>query len=380
MADATYAGVLAEKLDAVARLRTAQGLTRHGLLALLLAVNGFEGLPTRYLDAYKNSKYSITKETTLKGQKLQSAGEGREMQYRVLMDASDSYYESPVSFNSVTNFDATDDSNRLQFEMKNIRTQPMILALDELEMKNARLGNIDGFTSQVGQKIIKLLNGLARTLILGTGTGSAFNGIADHIKAIMNWEGETTGSWAAQTIGKLDQNANSAIRNHAYTTAISTALDSVVNACEFMARLNIAIDYAMRGGDNMVFGLVNLGTNSRLANALTLANVNLLGKREQWGNVRQASVDVLLGRHLMFDGVPFCVDTYVPTNYIYVSNMEILGLDWKGASPFKSTGIIDLAEVGAGYPIGSKGMQIEFQGNLCDCLPDASSVISSFSG
>lgn len=383
MADSTYAGVLAEKLPAVARQRMAQGLTKHHLLALYLAANGFGGLPTGYLDVYKNSRFGITAETQLRANRMPGAGQGEGFQYRILMDGSDSYYEPPVSFDDVTNFNAEDDSNRLQFTMKNIRTQPMVLARDQAEMKDGRLGNTDGFAGQVGQKMIKFLNGLARQLILGDGAGDNLNGLADHIKGgsgIRNGFGLTAAGWSSETIGALDQNANASLRNHAYDTATSDATSTAAKATAFLAKIDLAIAYATRGGPNGVFGVLALLTRSRLATVLTMANQQLLASGEQWGNVQSAQVKVLLGRHIFVEGVPYMVDSFVPANYIYTSNLETLGLDWKGATPFKSTGVIDLAEIGAGYPIGSKGMQVEFQGNQCNVLPEAGSVISSFSG
>jgi len=348
-------------------------------MTFMLARQGFtKQIPSAWLNVYNNYQKNLQAEMTLRDSEVpwyQCKNPGAEFDYIISLGGGNSDRVAPIAFDAQGNYDATSQEERLNYVARRLNRMPAALGLDEEQISNTqycrRLINV-----QWGEKIMTLMNSIAYQMVMGDGTGTTWNGLADHVKAIMYWPGETTGTWTGKTIGGLSQDTYDVLKNYCYTTAIT---GSTTTPLPLLTLIKNGLFFAGRAGMGGRLGVCSLTAHTKIAMALVAANQQLL--HVVYTQAKDKNLDILLGEHLYINGVPFTIEEYLDattalSRYIYMINTNTLGPNHKGKSFIQYKGNKDLSDFG--YAINSTGGIIETHSNLCNCYPQSSALISNF--
>jgi len=348
-------------------------------MTFMLARQGYTAqLPKDWLNVYNNYQKNLMTEATLRDKAVpwfQCKNPGSEFDYIISLGGGNADRSAPIGFDEQANYSATSQEERLTYAAKRLNQMPAALGLNEEEISNTpycrRLIEV-----QWGEKIMTLMNSLAYQMVMGDGTGKTWNGLADHVKAIMYWPGETTGTWTGKTIGGLSQDAYDVLKNYCYTTAIT---GSTTTPLPLLTQIKRGLFFAGRAGNGGRIAVLSEAAHSKLAIVLVAANQQLL--HIVYTGAKDKNLDILLGEHMFINGVPFIVEEYLDETTalqycIYMLNTNTLGPNHKGKSFIQYRGNKDLSDFG--YAINSVGGIIEAHANLCNCFPGSASLISNF--
>lgn len=376
-----YAGSTAWAIDAICKKHFAPAMAKHGLLAFTWATHGGSGLPQKYLDVFENVRQQLVAQSALKLAEIpvdKVPTNKKDFHYIIMKDADKSFRTSPIAFGTKANFNSDDVSDRFKFSPKRMEERPAVFGEDEQQLSGTELiGSY--FDVIVGQKIIKLINGLAYQYINGAGSGQDLTGILglNPVSGTSNKNGfgQTTAGFASHTIGGLAVTAsvNAELLPKQYPTAITTALTTPENLLKYVGYM---VSYIQDPTPSGAIMFTSRDLFVTFQGVLRKANQNLLGIVHS--SVGSGPMTILLGSHMLLDGIPMVIEDQTPDAHIFGVNLQTLGLRHKGKSFFRFSNIIDLAE--QGYEIDSKGLVVGTSVQATTCMPTNIVVISAWDG
>jgi len=375
-------GTDAYRIEAVCKYYFAPAMAQHGLLPLVWATHGGTGLRKEWQTAFENVRERLAPQSYLNLQKyvpVNQMPKGDNFEYIILKDADTSYRTAPIAYGTQQNWDSTDVSERLAFSPKRLAERPTIMGEDIEEMDSPLIKG-DPFLRQVGQKVIKLVNGMAHQLVNGAGSGQDLTGILGLCPVSsttnLNGFGQSTAptGFSGHTIGGLSVTAstNPELLPKLYGAAITAALTTPENLLKY---IRWAILYASKPTFKGAVGVCAENEFVTLQGVLSNANQQLPGV--VYSKATDPKVNYIVGGNsILINGVVLAADEFVPANHIIYLNLLTTGIRYKGKNLFQYTRKVDLAEIG--YEIGTKGQAIEAHPQIVTCMPTNIAVISAW--